>query len=662
VTRGGLGSLATMIGRIAVADVHPVVDGGAYPARAVVGELLEVRATVFREGHDLVGATAILRGPGRATARAHLQLTVPGVDLFVGHVPVGEAGAWTLQVEGWADPVATWRHAIEVKVAADVDVTLELEEGAQLLERAAAGVPATRRAAVIDAATRLRDDTHELHQRLALAEHPSVVELLSDHPLRELVTATKRFPLSVDRPRATFSAWYELFPRSEGGFLGAAKRLDAIAAMGFDVVYLPPVHPIGRSFRKGPNNTLDAAAQDVGSPWAIGSAEGGHDAIEPTLGTVADFEALVARAGELGMEIALDLALQCSPDHPWVTEHPDWFAHRADGSIAYAENPPKKYQDIYPLYFDADPEGIRAEVLRIAQLWISRGVKIFRVDNPHTKPLEFWEKLIGEIKAAAPDVLFLAEAFTRPPMMHALAKIGFTQSYTYFTWRVGATELAEYATDLTSSPTADYMRGNLWPNTPDILPFHLQEQGPPQFKIRALLAATLSPSFGIYSGYELFESVPLAPGREEYLDSEKFQIRSRDWDRATETGRTLAPYLARLNQVRREQPALQRLRGLHVHGSDDGAFLAYSRQDPAQPDRAVLVVVNLDPLAAHETLIRLDFEALGWPADTLVTVTDQLGGGDRYTWGAVAYVRLDPSWEPGHLFVMERLTAGMGPL
>ena len=646
-----------MIGRIAVTDVHPVVDAGAFPARATEGELLEVRATVFREGHDLVGATAVLRGPGRYAARAHLTLVAPGVDLFVGHVPVGPPGPYTLVVEGWADPVATWRHAVEVKVAAGVDVTLELEEGARLLDRVAPGVPAGRREAVRDAAARLRDGEHDVHERLALAEHPSLVELLADHPLRELVTASRRYPVRADRRRATFSAWYELFPRSEGGLAGAAKRLPAIAGMGFDVVYLPPVHPIGTAFRKGPNNTLDAGPDAIGSPWAIGSPDGGHDAVDPGLGTVEDFRAFVARADALGMEVALDLALQCSPDHPWVSEHPSWFAHRADGSIAYAENPPKKYQDIYPLYFDDDPDGILAEVLRIVRLWVSRGVRIFRVDNPHTKPLRFWEQLIAEVQRTDRDVLFLAEAFTRPPMMHLLAKIGFTQSYTYFTWRVGGWEIAEYLRDLTTSPTADYMRPNLWPNTPDILPFHLQYQGMPQFKIRAVLAATLSPSYGVYSGYELFESTPLAPGREEYLDSEKYQLRPRDWARAAETGQTLAPYLTRLNEVRRSEPALQRLRGLVFHASDDPSFLVYSRQDPATPDRAVLCVVNLDPLGAHETVVHLDHEALGWAADTLVTVTDRLGAEDRWTWGMHAYVRLDPSWEPAHLFVAERLGA-----
>jgi starch synthase (maltosyl-transferring) len=611
-----------------------------------------VSATVFREGHDLVGATAVLRGPDRYVARAHLTLVSPGVDLFVGHVQVGPPGTYSLQVEGWADPVATWRHAIEVKVAADLDVTLELAEGALLLERAAAGVPRNRRASVLDAAARLRDETHEVHARLALAEHPSMVELLTDHPLRDLVSPTRRFPVRVDRLRATFSSWYELFPRSEGGLAGATERLPAIAAMGFDVVYLPPIHPIGRSFRKGPNNTLDAGPDDVGSPWAIGSADGGHDAIEPSLGDVEDFAELVATANGLGLEVALDLALQCSPDHPWVTEHPEWFAHRADGSIAYAENPPKKYQDIYPLYFDTDYEGLCAEVLRICQLWIARGVRIFRVDNPHTKPLMFWEWLIGQIGRTDPDVIFLAEAFTRPPMMHALAKVGFTQSYTYFTWRTADWELREYLTELTTSPTADYMRGNLWPNTPDILPFHLQHQGPPQFKIRAVLAATLSPSYGIYSGYELYESTPLAPGREEYLDSEKFQLRPRDWLHAEGS---LAPYLTRLNEVRHARPELQRLRGLQFHASDNPAVLVYSRQDPATPDAAVIVVVNLDPLRAQETVVHLDWESLGWDEHTQLTVTDQLGVGATFTWGMHAYVRLDPTWEPAHVFIATTL-------
>ncbi len=637
-------------GRIAISDVHPVVDDGAYPARAAAGESIEVSAIVFREGHDLVGATAVLRGPGRDVRRTRLELLEPGIDRFGAEIRIGEPGAWTLQIEGWADPLATWRHGIEAKVAAGVDVSLELEEGAVLLERAADGVPRARRSAVLDAVTRLRDDTHDVGSRLALAEHPAMAELLWAHPLRDWVTTGPRTPVWVDRPLATFCAWYELFPRSYGGFRGVIDELERVAGMGFDVLYLPPIHPIGQSFRKGPNNTLDPGPDDPGSPWAIGSAQGGHDAIHPDLGDEADFAALVDAAAGHGLEIALDLALQCAPDHPWVREHPDWFSHRADGTIAYAENPPKKYQDIYPINFDNDPEGIRAEVLRIVRLWISRGVRIFRVDNPHTKPLQFWEWLIAQVKASDPDVLFLAEAFTRPPMMHTLAKIGFTQSYTYFTWRNESREIAEYLSDLTTSPTADYMRPNFWPNTPDILHAYLQNGGPPAFKIRAALAATLSPAWGVYSGFELYEGAAVRPGSEEYLDSEKYQLRHRDFAAAEKQGRSLAPYLARLNQVRREHPALQRLRGLTFHTSDDPALLVYSRR---AGDDVILLVVNTDPYSVHEGFVHLDVEALGIEVGARLAVHDHLGPGHSYAWGSTNFVRLDPQWEPVHLFVVK---------
>jgi starch synthase (maltosyl-transferring) len=633
-------------GRIAVTEVRPVVDGGAYPARAAAGELVEISATVFREGHELVGATAILRGPGKDVRKVRLELAVPGIDLFTGGLAIGEVGSWTLQVEGWSDPIATWRHGIEAKVAAGIDVTLELEEGAQLFERAVSGVPKEHRQAVRDVAVCLRDDTHDVHVRLSRAVHPSLMELLWKHPLREHVTPSPRTPIWVDRPKATFCAWYELFPRSYGGFAEAAKDLPRVAAMGFDIVYLPPIHPVGASFRKGPNNTLHPAAGDPGSPWAIGSAEGGHDAIHPELGTAKDFAAFVATAEDNGLEVALDLALQCSPDHPWVREHPQWFTHRADGSIAYAENPPKKYQDIYPLNFDNDPEGIRAEVLRVVRLWISRGVRIFRVDNPHTKPLLFWEWLIAQVKATDPDVLFLAEAFTRPPMMRTLAKIGFTQSYTYFTWRNDSWDLREYLEELTTSPTADYMRPNLWPNTPDILHAYLQHGGPAAFKIRALLAATLSPAWGVYSGYELYEANAVRPGSEEYLDSEKYQLRPRDFSVAP----TLAPYLTRLNVVRRAHPALQRVRGLWFHTSDNPSIVVYSRRTG---DDVVLAVVNLDPYAARETMVHLDLPALGIEEGARMVVHDQVGPGASYAWGTHNFVRLDPQWEPAHLFVVK---------
>ena len=405
--------------------------------------------------------------------------------------------------------------------------------------------------------------------RLAAAEDPEIAAILLSWPLRELVTRSRPLIVQVDRERALYGSWYEFFPRSEGvqidpmgrrapasGTLRtAAKRLDAIAGMGFDVVYLPPVHPIGTTFRKGRNNTLTPAEGDPGSPWAIGSAEGGHDALHPDLGTMDDFEAFVARTRELGMEVALDLALQASPDHPWVKEHPQWFTKRADGSIAYAENPPKKYQDIYPMNFDNDPEGIYAEVLRTVRLWMDHGVRIFRVDNPHTKPLRFWERLLGEIRGTDPDVLFLAEAFTRPAMMRTLAMIGFHQSYTYFTWRNRVDDLTAYMREL-SGETAAYMRPNFFTNTPDILNEYLQHGGVAAFKIRAVLAAMLSPTWGIYSGYELCENVPIRPGSEEYMDSEKYQYRPRDWEAAARDGIGIADYITELNRIRRAHPAL----------------------------------------------------------------------------------------------------------
>ena len=443
---------------------------------------------------------------------------------------------------------------------------------------------------------RLRDRGLTPWDRLAATEDPQITAILATWPLRELVTRSRPLTVQVDRERALYGSWYEFFPRSEGvqidpmgrrapvsGTLRtAAKRLDAIAAMGFDVVYLPPVHPIGTTFRKGRNNTLNPVEGDPGSPWAIGSPDGGHDALHPDLGTMDDFDTFVSRTRELGMEVALDLALQASPDHPWVKEHPAWFTRRADGSIAYAENPPKKYQDIYPLNFDNDPAGIYAEVLRIVRKWMDHGVRIFRVDNPHTKPLRFWEWLFAQIRSTDPDVLFLAEAFTRPAMMHTLAKIGFHQSYTYFTWRNGVWELTEYMREL-SGEAAAYMRPNFFTNTPDILNEYLQHGGVPAFKIRAVLAAMLSPTWGIYSGYELCENVPLRPGSEEYLDSEKYQYRARDWEAAARDGYGIADYITELNRIRRAHPALHRLRNLRFHGVDQPELMCFSKRgvDPA---------------------------------------------------------------------------------
>ncbi|MDP9182171.1 MAG: alpha-1,4-glucan--maltose-1-phosphate maltosyltransferase, partial [Actinomycetota bacterium] len=486
-------------------------------------------------------------------------------------------------------------------------------------------------------------------ERLDAALAPAVVQVLQRHPIRELVTTGAHHDLWVDRERALYGAWYELFPRSEGTtarkpgtFTTAAKRLPAVAKMGFDVVYLPPIHPIGKVNRKGPNNNPEAGPKDLGSPWAIGSDEGGHDAIHPDLGTLEDFDAFVSKAQSLGMEVALDLALQCAPDHPWVKEHPEWFRHRLDGTIAYAENPPKKYQDIYPLEFDEDREGITDEVERVLRHWMGHGIRVFRVDNPHTKPLDFWEDLLGRIRRTDPDVLFLSEAFTKPAMMRELARLGFHQSYTYFTWRTGKDELQDYVHELVGA--ARYMRPNFFVNTPDILHAFLQYGGPPAFKIRAVLAALLSPSWGVYAGYELCEHEAVKPGSEEYLDSEKYQVKRRDW-----RGAPLAPYLTTLNTFRREHPALHWLTNVTFHEVDHSDVMAWSKRDGLD---VVLVVVNLDPHAEHEATVHLDLAALGVGWDDQVLVTDAITG-HTWTWGRSNYVKLAPA-EPAHLFTVRR--------
>jgi starch synthase (maltosyl-transferring) len=471
----------------------------------------------------------------------------------------------------------------------------------------------------------------------------------------------------VHRERALYGSWYEFFPRSEGAVAGpdgrnqsgtlrtAACRLDAVAAMGFDVVYLPPVHPIGTTARKGANNTLDAGPGDPGSPWAIGSADGGHDAIHPELGTLDDFDAFVTRAGELGLEVALDFALQASPDHPWVRSHPEWFTTRADGSITYAENPPKRYQDIYPLNFDNDPDGIYAEALRILRHWMSHGIRIFRVDNPHTKPLKFWERLLAEVARTDPDVLFLAEAFTRPAMMHTLAKIGFHQSYTYFTWRNTVPEITEYLREL-AGPAGVYMRPNFFVNTPDILCEYLQFAGPAAFRVRAVLAAMLAPSWGVYAGYELGENLPAAPGvSEEYLNSEKYQYRPRNWDDPQVTAASIAPFLARLNAIRKSHPALRALRDLRFHLANQPELLCFSKSSGAAaggPGRdIVIVVVNTNWREPREAIIWLDMPALGMRWDADFVVTDELSG-ESYRWRQENYVRLDPAVAPAHIFTV----------
>ena len=675
-----------MIGRIPILDVQPVVRvatelGANAPAKAVPEELFMVSATVFREGHEMLGAGVVLTDPAgqRQPIKAMHELA-EGIDRFGAEVAANREGLWHFAVEAWGDPVARWRHDAEIKVPIGQDVELMLTEGALLLERGAAQIrpartlPAadarrarTARTTLTAAAGVLRDAELPPLERLAAALTPAVSAAQAAFPLRDLLTTSENYPLIVHRQRALFSSWYEFFPRSEGAVLDpthrrkpqsgtlrtAARRLDAIADMGFDVVYLPPVHPIGSTARKGQNNTLMAGPGDPGSPWAIGSPAGGHDAIHPDLGTLQDFDAFVARARNLGLEVAMDFALQASPDHPWVTKHPEWFTTRADGSIAYAENPPKKYQDIYPLNFDNDPEGIYAEVHAMLRHWMDRGVRIFRVDNPHTKPLPFWQRLLGDIAQTDPDVIFLAEAFTRPAMMHALAAIGFHQSYTYFTWRNTAAELTEYMTEL-AGPAAAYMRPNFFVNTPDILCQYLQHAAPPAFAVRAVLASMLSPSWGVYSGYELGENIPLVPGSEEYFDSEKYAYRPRDWDRAAQLGLTIAPLLTRLNAIRRAHPALHWLRNLSFHYSDQPDILCFSKRTgpdfPGAPD-LVLVVVNLDANNAREATVWLDSGALGLDAGAGFRVTDELTG-QGFSWGQGNYVRLDPAVAPAHILTV----------
>ncbi|GAA0266930.1 alpha-1,4-glucan--maltose-1-phosphate maltosyltransferase [Cryptosporangium japonicum] len=657
-----------MTGRFAIEDITPVVAAGLYPARAVVGELMPVSATVFREGHDAVGANVVWTAPdGRRTPFTPM---VRGEnDRWHASVVPDAPGRWTFVVEAWGDPYETWHHAVEVKIAAGqsaVELANDLETGARLLLKAGRFAPRQRRDELFEAAAALRDTTRPLAERvepgLALAE------VMRERPVRDLVTRSPAFSVWVDRERALYGAWYEFFPRSEGAvvpepgsdavgapthgtFRTAARRLPAIADMNFDVVYLPPIHPIGRVNRKGKNNTLTPGPDDVGSPWAIGAAEGGHDAIHPQLGSFEDFDAFVARTRELGMEIALDLALQCAPDHPWVTEHPEWFTTLPDGTIAYAENPPKKYQDIYPLNFDNDRNGIYAEMLRVVLLWVSHGVKIFRVDNPHTKPTDFWHWLIWEVKKVHPDVLFLAEAFTRPAMMHHLAKIGFTQSYTYFTWRTEKWEIEEYGRELVES--GHYMRPNFFVNTPDILHASLQYGGPAMFAIRAVLASMMSPTWGVYSGYELYEHVAVRPGSEEYLDSEKYQLRPRDWKQAEAEGRTLAPFLGRLNELRRAHPALHRLTNLRFHHVDNEALICFSKQ---LGDDTVLVVCTLDPHNTHWGNTALDMPELGFEWHERFRVVDELTGAS-FDWGQHNAVRLDPYQQVAHVFSIHRQTS-----
>ncbi len=654
-----------MSGRIAIDDVTPVVSCGKYPSKAVVGEHVPVSATVWREGHEAVAATVVWGGPDdRPGRQIRMQPPEPGADVFTATVVPDRVGCWTFRVDAWADPWATWRHAIEVKIDAGQGVSEldnDLHVGVQLLDRAARrGGQGPNQAILATAAAALRDAGRPLDERVGPALATPVTQILDADPIRDLVTQGSSHRVWVDRPEALFSSWYELFPRSTGGwddqgnpvhgtFATATRELDRIAGMGFDVVYLPPIHPIGEVNRKGPNNTPDPGPDDLGSPWAIGSIDGGHDAVHPRLGTLEDFEAFVARAGELGMEVALDFALQCAPDHPWAKEHPEWFTTRPDGTIAYAENPPKRYQDIYPLNFDSDPRGIYAEMLRVMLFWVQHGIRIFRVDNPHTKPPDFWHWFIWQVKDQYPDVLFLSEAFTRPAQLYGLARLGFTQSYTYFTWRTGKQEIADYATELASR--ADEVRPNFFVNTPDILHESLQQGGPGMFAIRAALAATLSPSWGVYSGFELFENTPVAPGSEEYLNSEKYQLRPRDFAGALVKSQSLEPWIARLNAIRRAHPALQQLRTLRFHRIDHESLLVYSKTDPATGD-TVICVVTLNPVNTVSGTVWLDLPALGMGRRDRFLAHDEVSG-ETYDWGQANYVQFEPRRAVTHILRLQ---------
>ncbi len=654
-----------MTGRIGIDDVTPVVSWGEHASKAVVGEHVPVTAAVWREGHDAVAATVVWTSPDGRVTSVRMSSLNPGLDSWIATVVPDVEGMWTFRVDGWGDPWTTWLHAVEAKIDAGqgpAELANDLEYGARILEWAAKR-PSQRAnrpllAAAIDA---LRDDNSTLFARVGPALDDAVRRIMHDDPVRELVTRGRKHKVWVDRRRALFGSWYEFFPRSTGGwdstgrpvhgtFVTAAKELERVAAMGFDVAYLPPIHPIGVVNRKGRNNTLTPGPEDVGSPWAIGSAEGGHDALHPLLGTMDDFDAFVARAAQLGLEVALDLALQCAPDHPWALAHQEWFTTRPDGTIAYAENPPKKYQDIYPVNFDNDPAGIYAEVLRVVLFWVEHGVRIFRVDNPHTKPPDFWQWLIGKVKETHPDVLFLAEAFTRPARLYGLARLGFTQSYTYFTWRVHKQELVDFGRE--QAEHAHEARPNLFVNTPDILHESLQTGGPAMFALRAALAATMAPTWGVYSGYELYEHVPVREGSEEYLDSEKYQLRPRDYAGALTDGRSLQPWLTRLNEIRRAHPALQQLRNLHFHQADNDSLIAYSKTDEASGD-TVIVVVNLDPYQSAAGMVRLDLPVLGFEWHERFTVHDEVTG-EVYDWGQANFVHLEPHRAVAHILAVHR--------
>jgi starch synthase (maltosyl-transferring) len=642
--------------RAVIERVAPAVDAGRFAIKRVVGDRVEVEADCFADGHDLIACALCYRREDEADWH-EAPMTALGNDRWRGAFVVDTLGRYRYTVKAWVDPFLSWRHHFERRVDPE-DLHIAAQVGAELISAAAERATDDDRSRLLRWAARLREerDARALH---AVAMDEAMAAVAMRHPDRSAAaTFPTELPLVVDRELARFGAWYEMFPRSCGGNPGThgtlrdcEERLQYVAEMGFDVLYLPPFHPIGRERRKGRNNALATNPDDVGSPWAIGAAEGGHKALHPELGTLDDFRRLIARARALGLEVALDVAFQCAPDHPYVHDHPQWFRWRPDGSIQYAENPPKKYQDIYPFNFESGEwRDLWRELASVFWFWIDEGVRIFRVDNPHTKPFPFWEWTIGQIKREHPDVIFLAEAFTRPKVMHRLAKLGFTQSYTYFTWRNTKHDLIEYFTELTRGPGRDYFRPNCWPNTPDILSEYLQFGGRAAFMARLVLAATLAANYGIYGpAFEHLEHTPREPGAEEYLDSEKYQVRHWDLDRAD----SLAPFIARVNAARRDNPALQRNDGLAFFPVDNDELICYGKVD-VEGENAVLVVVNLDPHHVQSGWVTLDLAALGVDEDRAFQVHDVLTGA-RFLWsGARNFVELDPTRAPAHVFRVRR--------
>ncbi len=635
-----------------IEDVNPRVDGGRFAVKRVLGEAIDVTADGFSHGHEKVACELRYRGPGDEAWRA-IPMHSLGNDRWQASFTLDRLGLWQYRVACWIDHLATWREDFARRIDPE-DLRLAAKIGAELVALSAKGAKGAERDRLSALARQMSEEQEPATLR-GLAHDESLFALARAHAPRDGAFETGPFPAIVERERARFSTWYELFPRSagtapgaHGTFVDVEERLDEIAAMGFNVVYLPPIHPIGRTKRKGRNNVPIGNDRDVGSPWGIGAKEGGHTAIHAALGTLADFKHLLRSARLRRMEIAMDIAFQVTPDHPWVKEHPDWFRRRPDGSIQYAENPPKKYEDIYPIDFDTrDWRALWQALHDVVAFWAREGVEIFRIDNPHTKPFAFWEWLIGEIRREHPNAIFLSEAFTRPRVMHRLAKLGFSQSYTYFTWRVTKTELTEYFTELAQEDSREYFRPNCWPNTPDILPYHLQSAPLSMFRIRLLLAATLAANYGIYGpAYELGENRPRDATSEEYLDSEKYEV--KHWNR--KRADSLAPFIAKVNAIRNAHAALQSDWSLAFHPTDNDQLLCYSKREGG--DR-ILVVVNLDPHRVQAGWLALDLAALGLVEDAAFVVHDELNG-ERYTWrGARNFVMLDPARAPAHVFAIE---------